>query len=60
MARPRKAVSEPICAGEAEFTATNLADAVATFKARHPEDWEALRLCPLQHGLDTMIEKLSV
>jgi hypothetical protein len=29
------------------------------FKARFPDDWEALRLCPLQHGLDTMIEKLK-
>ena len=29
------------------------------FKAQFPDDWEALRLCPLQHGMDTMIEKLN-
>ena len=23
-----------------------------------PKDWEELRLCPLQHGLETMAEKL--
>lgn len=64
MARPKKArlegeVSEAERAGEAEFTASAFADAVSTFKANFPEDWEALRLCPLQHGLDAMIEKLS-
>jgi hypothetical protein len=32
---------------------------VADFKARFPDDWEMLRLCPLQHGLETMIEKLK-
>lgn len=32
---------------------------VTAFKAKFPEEWEALRLCPLQHGLETMIEKLN-
>lgn len=29
------------------------------FRSEHPEMWEELRLCPLQHGLDAMIEKLK-
>lgn len=32
---------------------------VAYFQKAHPEEWEVLRLCPLQHGIDTMIEKLK-
>lgn len=32
---------------------------VEFFKAEFPDDWEALRLCPLQHGVETMIEKLK-
>ena len=35
-----------------------LSDIVARFRARHVDDWEALRLCPLQHGLETMKRKL--
>ncbi len=37
----------------------DLSSIVDGFKVRFPDDWEALRLCPLQHGLDAMIEKLS-
>lgn len=33
---------------------------VSYFKEKFPDDWEALKLCPLQHGLDTMIEKLKI
>ena len=44
---------------ESRFAADQLAEIAADFKARFPDDWEALRLCPLQHGLDTMIEKLN-
>lgn len=29
------------------------------FIAQHPDDWEALRLTPLQHGLPAMAEKLK-
>lgn len=29
------------------------------FKALHPDAWEELRLCPLQHGLDEMVGKLK-
>lgn len=36
----------------------DLSAIVEAFKAAHPELWEELRLCPLQHGLDTMIERL--
>lgn len=32
---------------------------VAHFRVRFPEEWAALRLCPLQHGLDDMIAKLK-
>lgn len=28
---------------------------VVGFKARFPDEWESMRLCPLQHGLDAMI-----
>jgi hypothetical protein len=64
MARPRKArlegeVSKAELDGEAEMTATQLDDAVALFKARFPDEWEAIRLCPLQHGLDVMAERLA-
>lgn len=36
-----------------------LARIIAFFQATHPEAWEALRLCPLQHGLADMIDKLK-
>jgi hypothetical protein len=36
-----------------------LARIVAFFRAEHPEDWDDLALCPLQHGLDVMIKRLS-
>lgn len=32
---------------------------VEFFKAEFPDDWEALRLCPLQHGLDDMVRLLK-
>lgn len=36
-----------------------LSDIVEQFKAVHPEQWEAIRICPLQHGLEVMIETLE-
>lgn len=33
--------------------------AVAYFRENYPEDWEALALCPLQHGFETMAHKLA-
>jgi hypothetical protein len=36
-----------------------LARIVGYFKAVHPDEWEALRLCPLQHGLDEMAKLLA-
>lgn len=36
-----------------------LARIVAFFKDQHPEAWEALRLCPLQHGVDEMAALLD-
>jgi hypothetical protein len=35
-----------------------LARIVAYFKAAYPDAWEELRLCPLQHGLDDMANRL--
>lgn len=32
---------------------------VRFFAARFPDEWEELRLCPLQHGLEAMVEKLK-
>ena len=29
------------------------------FQSEFPEEWALLRLCPLQHGLEAMIEKLK-
>jgi hypothetical protein len=31
----------------------------ARFRAEFPEEWEALRLCPLQHGLEDMARLLK-
>ncbi len=36
-----------------------LPDIVRQFKEAYPEQWEAIRLCPLQHGLEVMIETLG-
>ena len=36
-----------------------LLELVEAFKADHPEVWEKIRLCPLQHGIDAMAEKLN-
>jgi len=51
------------CKVEPAPTATPEHDALAVivhrFKEQFPSDWEALRLCPLQHGLETMIEMLK-
>lgn len=37
----------------------DLMDIVERFKAEFPDDWELLRLCPLQHGIVDMAEKLK-
>lgn len=34
--------------------AVEFAEYVESFKAAFPDEWEALRLCPLQHGLEEM------
>lgn len=57
MARPRKA---PVATDErtpAEY-ASALVQAVELFRERHPEEWEAMKLCPLQHGLQEMAKRL--
>lgn len=62
MARPRKArvegeavISDPV-PGDNDAALSRI---VEFFKAKHPEAWDELRLCPLQHGLEAMIEKLK-
>lgn len=37
----------------------DLSAIVEAFKSAHPDEWNALRLCPLQHGLEAMIERLK-
>lgn len=38
--------------------AHHLEDAYEAFQQIDPEGWEELRLCPLQHGIETMVRKL--
>lgn len=33
--------------------------AIETFKAEHSEEWNALKLCPLQHGVEEIAAKLK-
>lgn len=54
MARPRK-IADPV-AGD---NGAALARIVEYFKATHPDEWETLRLCPLEHGLEAMTERLT-
>lgn len=64
MARPRKVqVEGAVSAAPAPAKAADpvpgnngeaLARIVAFFQAEFPDDWEVLRLCPLQHGLEDM------
>ena len=37
----------------------DLARIVEFFKAEHPDEWASIALCPLQHGLDAMVERLK-
>ena len=37
-----------------------LAELIAGFRTVYPEEWNQLRLTPLQHGLETIIERLRV
>lgn len=59
MARPRKAVEVQTFAAPTDGDIAAIVAGIEGFKSRFPDEWEALRLCPLQHGLETMIEKLS-
>lgn len=44
---------------EVKFSGGPLSTIVLQFKEAHPELWESMRLCPLQHGLEAMIETLE-
>ena len=37
-----------------------LAELIAGFRTVYPEEWDQLRLTPLQHGLETIIERLGM
>ena len=37
-----------------------LAELIAGFRTDDPQTWDQLRLTPLQHGLETIIERLRV
>lgn len=49
------AVADPVPGDNGEA----LERILAFFKAEHGDSWEALKLCPLQHGLEDMIGKLK-
>lgn len=63
MARPRKAVIEGDAGYPVELvsvkTGDDLQSIVDGFKLCFPEHWEQIRLCPLEYGLNDMIEALS-
>lgn len=61
MARPRKArvegaeaIADPVPGNNGDA----LSRIVAFFRAEYPDEWESIALCPLQHGLEVMAEKL--
>ncbi len=54
MARPRK-TADPVPGNDGDA----FARLVAHFQAEFPAEWEALKLCPLQHGLDDMARLLK-
>ena len=37
-----------------------LAELISGFRTVYPQEWDQLRLTPLQHGLETIIERLRV
>ena len=46
--------AEPVPVAAADFS-----EYVESFKAAYPDEWEKLRLCPLQHGLQDMARLLG-
>lgn len=50
----RKTVADPVPGDNGEA----LTRIAAFFRETYPDEWETLRLCPLQHGLETMAERL--
>lgn len=54
MARPRK-IADPVPGSNGEAL-TRIAD---YFQAEFPAEWEAIRLCPLVHGLEEMARLLK-
>lgn len=71
MARPRKvplegqAVVKEVAIvaadrkAETKLDAIKLGEIAEAFKKSHPEKWEAIRLCPTQHGIEEMIACLN-
>ena len=52
--RPRK-IADPVPGDNGEA----LTRIVGYFKEKHPDEWEKLRLCPLQHGVEDMARMLN-
>lgn len=69
MARPRKTQAASYAAitqgseverGNTAIVATHDIEAiVADFRARFPDEWNELRLCPLEYGLIEIAERLK-
>lgn len=59
MARPKKARVEGAQTIAGFPASDDLIAIVEAFKAAHPAEWEAIRLCPLQHGLEDMARLLK-
>lgn len=55
MGRPRK---QPEATGEIGDV-PSITAGIEWFKARYPEEWEGMRLGPLEYGLTQIIEKLD-
>jgi len=58
--RPRKvAPAQPHVAYELPELPSVFVETVERFKRDHPDEWEAIRLCPTQHGIEIMAERLK-
>ena len=55
---PQPAAPAPPPASRAPDHAAALDEAIRFFCARDPEGWDALALCPLQHGIETILREL--
>ena len=55
-----KPALQPIATDETKVPPYDLLNEIAaSFREQHPEEWDNIRLCPLQHGLDAMADILK-